>query len=471
MELSYIGTLDDSVYRHPWSGIKTSDFQEILLRQVLTGNPIAINDGYIFQSLWAIDDIKQGDQSLLLQLARLGFLKILCRARNFDEMPERMAGIVGSHTELTERPDYQQIKETASDFGKSIKDCGAYMSWPDVDIGFGFYLLCIAAHRMIREKFGAESLGLSAVSRTMVLSALSEIIRKFHDKPISIRGRLESEVIPKIIDEYRCSEEVAHQFRAALMGLANEFYHVNFSALLSADQDKNSDISTISVETRGSSLFRTLFNDGFISTSIFDDDPQTTFDLDVPVKIATENVDEVLRFITPGTGSFDAKTGFLQHENQIFQGGAIHERADRVKRLNDAIYTTLYGRRDMKRLEPVSRALQLAADNADLVLEGSEKLLSFIGLELYTGQETSQLVEHTLVSLDMKAPTVIRRFGKITSPCPRVVDTASRKCREALLNIGLKSEPCQQYLDLTKKTISEFGSRFPIDNSELAQTT
>ncbi len=218
VKLVYIGSLDDSVYRSPWAGIHTSDFFEVVLRQVLTSDPIGINDGYIFQSEWALQDLLKGDASLLARLAKVGFLKVLCRAQNFEEMPERMSGIVETHTGLANRSDYSRIKSAASQFGKQLLDYNAYASWPTVDIGYGFYLFCVATYRMIRDTGSVVEFGLSGVPRTMTLSALVEIIRAFHDKPVSIRGRLESEVIPKIIAEYRCTDEIASAFRAVMMG-------------------------------------------------------------------------------------------------------------------------------------------------------------------------------------------------------------------------------------------------------------
>lgn len=51
---------------------------------------------------------------------------------------QKMSGIVATHTRLKARTDCNQLKQAAAEFGSSMLDCHAYMSWPQIDIGYGF---------------------------------------------------------------------------------------------------------------------------------------------------------------------------------------------------------------------------------------------------------------------------------------------------------------------------------------------
>ncbi len=173
----------------------------------------------------------------------------------------------------------------------------------------------------------------------------------------------------------------------------------------------------MSVETRASPLFRGMLEAGVLPNVIDETDLRATLDLDVPAKIGEKKINAVMDFVTPGRGAFDAKKQFLDKEDRLFRNdnSAIEEREDSVKALNEAIYETLYGGRDQALLRPVSRALRLGSENAAPLLEVTDKLLSYIGVEIYTGPGADEAVEASLTSLDLEAPSVIRRFGMLAS--------------------------------------------------------
>jgi hypothetical protein len=469
MALVYTGSLDDSVARTPWADIRTNDFREVVIRQVLTSEPIGVNDGYIFQSEWAISDLLKGERSLLLELARTGFFKVLCRTKNFDEMPDRMSGIVATHTSLTKRSDYARIKHATSHFGKAILDCNAYASWPEIDIGYGFYALCVAAYRMIGLRHSAAGLGLNDVLRTMTISALHALIQAFEDKPVSIRGRLEGEVIPKIISEFHCNDALAAEFKISLMGLANEFYHVNFAALWAAELLPANGDQTISVETRASPYFRSVMQRGELPFAIDESELNATFQLRMPKTLAEEQIRLLLEFATPGKGAYEAKSRYLRAEERLLSGdeAAAVERRSAIADLDNAIYTVLYGQRDEALVRPVQRTLEFFAEYSEEAVTGTEQLLSWvIGAEFDFGPGAAEGVEVVLRSSAAELPSVVRGVGKLSRARPKLAK--SKKRPAALASFGVHKDQCKRFHEATKKVINEFGHRSAIDPVELA---
>jgi hypothetical protein len=468
--LVYIGSLDDSVARTPWPGIATGDFPEVILRQVFTGDPIAVNDGYIYQSEWAVRDLMRGRKSLLLALAEAGFLKVLCRTSNFDEMPEKMAGIVATHAGLSERSYYPKLKDAAVEFGKAILDCKAYMSWPKVDIGYGFYVLCVATHKAVRQGRGLDAFGLTDALKPMTLSALSSLIRAFQENPVSIRGRLESAIIPGVVAEYRCRDEIAEAFRRSVMGLANEFYHMNFAALLAAEGLDSGHAVAIGVETRSSPLFRGLLESGSLPGIIAERELRSPVELNAPAMVDDGHIDAVVAFATRDTGAYDAKMRYLEVEDRFFRGDptAIAEREASIRDLNIATYESVHGRRDDAIARPVGRALEFCSENAEQLLGISSWLAElFFNTDLYDGTGVAEGLEYTLTSADRVLPFVVRRLGSLTSSYPRVKKPKLNAPSSSLLNIGLRAEPCREFHVSTRSTIEKFGSQFPITSAEL----
>ncbi len=472
MNLVYVGSLDDSVVRNPWAGIRGNDFMEAVLRQTLTSDPMAINDGYIFQSKgdWALLDIQKREESFLFKLASAGFLKVLCRTKNLEEMPERMSGVVDTHTALVQRSDFSEIKKAAYWFGDALLQHNAFASWPTIDIGYGFYLSCVAAYRMVRDTKSTDELGLTGVPRAMVLSAFRDLIRMFHENPTSIRGNLESKVIPKVIAETACQARVANKFKAVMMGFANELYHLNFAALLSAESHPDHGFAGIAVETRHSPLFMGLVDRGVLP-AVAGGDRREAVQLDVPTKIAADKIDATLAFVTPGTGAFDAKAAFLRGEGALFAGDpdADRERSNHARALNGAIYDSFYGRRDEALVHPVNRVLEFTREYSGPLLELTEKLLSFVDIELYTGPGMDDAVEYGLTSIDVAAPSVVRRVGMAASPYPKAKARRRGARRSSLMSVGLSPEPCRRYREASLGTYRNFASRFLIDASELAE--
>lgn len=473
--LIYMGSADDVVLRHPWAGGEAFSFEGSILRSVLTSAPIALNDGYIFQSDWALQDIKQGQESRLLKLARLGFLRVLCRRKNFEDMPEAMREIVATHDALSQRGDFPEIKDAASRFGTALKDAGAFMSWPEgVDIGYGFYVLCAEAYRFLRQSDNQTAMGLPNVPKAIALSIFRRFLEEFHDAPFGARGAFETRIIPSVLDSYRCKDALRAVVTSEMMGLANEFYHHNFAALLSARQGGADDGQQIAVESRASLRFLDLLNHAEIAPEPLEEALRTTPKVIMPRQIAHSHIESLMDFVTEGRDAQDAKQAFLDKEERLFQGHTVDpaEFAQAVNDYNDAIWIQMNLDHVLRVTDKVSGSIEVARDFWNKYGGPARTFLGFLDIDLGVDSATDSQIDHAidygLVFAEGKTPRVVRHVAHLAGNPEIHLDDRLPSVETA--NLGeLRINPgvARVYANLIVDTESEFGTKFYIDTSEL----
>lgn len=255
--LVYLGTVDDVVLRYPWPGIAIDEnfLVETIVDHVLFGAPLLINDGYIVNHPLARADLMKGKDSLILALVRKGFIKILTRVDDLNDlarMPEQMAVDIDSFRSRISDPDWKLFRYNLDDLGEALRPAFNTMFWPPVDMGDGFRLLVENASAGIDQK-GYESLGLRTGEADLVRTLLDLVANRlatdtsgarnfFEAKATDLAGRLPNGTDRLFVDD--------------VMGLANEIYHFNFG--LNLDHQMRGDGISVVTETRFSRAFDDL---------------------------------------------------------------------------------------------------------------------------------------------------------------------------------------------------------------------
>ncbi len=460
--LVYVGSLDDSVKRHPWQGIPQPSFKEIIFRHVIIGEPVAINDGYIFQSEWAINDIMHGSESVLRRLVEAKFLKVLCRADNFEDMPEKMEGDVATHSALKMRGDYLDIQSAALDFGKSLLDNNAYVNWPDVDIGMGFYRLCGAAKDAIRGRVTRKELEEHESINAMMQSALRDLIERFENTPKSIRGTLESEVIPCVIKSYKCRPAIARTFTKTLMGLANEIYHINFAALMSSAELAKHNAVGMAVETRSSWRFRELLDIGTVPDEFYAEEHIAPISVHIPDDFESIPLGGILDFVEQGKSAAETKQNFLDTEKRIFHGDkqALQERYKCISELNAAIDLTLFGEKDRRTAQGVNRTLVVTSTLVELGAAIAGPMLGFLNpqSDIPPDLPPDNTFQQLLASLKPEVPNIVRKLAYETRT-RSVSVSSSASAQGSLINLPLLPNRCEDYYSSIVQVQEQFGRR------------
>ena len=148
--LSYLGSLDDVVYRHPWreGQICQDTMTRHLINNFIYGHVGVINDGYLLANPLITshyETAKSRDRSLILNLIDTGDLRVFSRnGQSFDLVAglEKSAsdGQVRHHQKLMKADSYERaIKPTLNSISKKLPDKG--VSFPNYHLGQTFYAL------------------------------------------------------------------------------------------------------------------------------------------------------------------------------------------------------------------------------------------------------------------------------------------------------------------------------------------
>lgn len=258
--LTYVGTLDDQVLQYPWPGIPIQEnfLIDTIIDHVLFGMPMLINDGYLVNHPLARADLLKGKESLILTLVQKGFIKVLTRVGDLDDlkdMPRQMARVgVGSFPARITEDDPKRLEYALGELGDSLRPHYNCYRWPRVDMGDGFAVLIDNIRKSIKQK-GFASLGFASANETFVQRQLYRISNRLAKDTAAARTHFETYLNEAAAD---LPNDEAAVLRTDLMGLANEIYHFNFG--IHMDRLLRPDGLKVITETRLSRAFDDLLS-------------------------------------------------------------------------------------------------------------------------------------------------------------------------------------------------------------------
>jgi hypothetical protein len=239
----YVGLLDDKVNQYEDAHrITLEKLNEYLLKAVLFGHPLLINDGYLLLHEAGRKALTDEDASPLLHLLRNseGFVSIATRnGGRLDDLPGKAAEQgIGDYPELI-RSEFW--KKTLRQRLESLSSSSAisWTHWPNKNTDLGFMRL----FEEVGEASGA--LGIPRLRDDEWRSFCANVRRRFkEEQPIGARTAFENSV-------KECFP--ARDLRQQLMRLGNEIYHYNQAALLSTDEKP---VGVFSIHSRRLGMMR-----------------------------------------------------------------------------------------------------------------------------------------------------------------------------------------------------------------------
>lgn len=226
IRLTYAGTLDDVCQRYPRDVPLTDAFyHNVLLRHVLYGHGLVLNDGYLVANSYFRRALSLGRDSLAYSLIEAGSIRILSIGDDIEaSIVRRAESGVTSHQRLVASEDWPQVRSNISRLSEAQRALGAGLSWPTHDMTDCFLKLM----RRTRDS-AASSLGLSG-DQGRVYPLLID----------RLEGALQARwAAPRTQWEDLCRDallrgEIDDAALASFMAIANEAYHIGFTACLSS---------------------------------------------------------------------------------------------------------------------------------------------------------------------------------------------------------------------------------------------
>lgn len=306
---TYAGLLDDVMirYGHGRELLSEEFFNKMIVKNILFGSGIFLNDGYLVNHPIARRYLANPD-SLLRVMISTGFIRILSREKDADllsKMPEKMAAsgndefkklIASDEWTQSTGPAFRQVA-SASFFNGTIR------AWPRFDMSAGF---CDLLDRVFAST--PEKLGLVRVSAGD-LRAIEDRFKAMD--PRKSNPRHKAEVAAKEVFE---GEEALFQQRmAAWMDVANQAYHYNFGLTLTAEED-----NPVAAETSVGLAFDDLLKTRRVERGQLEDVPLIQFPSNIPL----DEGDLFLPFVRTDHPISAAKRHYMEALNRLIDTGA-----------------------------------------------------------------------------------------------------------------------------------------------------
>ncbi len=329
--MTYVGTLDDAVQRYPWKfRLDERQLDHLLTVELIHGNPLLLNDGYLLLHPLCRAALKNED-GLLWHLIRAGFVRVMHRggdAFGLHELPSKMAPKVSSFARMlggsVDDISWSELRPRVERLDQLLRNNGHLIPWPGYDATSGF--LALTRH-LCERRITAGHLG---IARGTIENAPSEFLRRVVDciseNPYAARTQWE-----QLAKRYANSPKYTkrpHQFMRATMNLANEIYHYNMGVLLSAEHDVR-----VSVQTQVSSAFDDLLAPS--QTTVAPNELDEVVILRVPPSLASVDAHRLVSILTPGSRLFEARQKWISLRRS-WEQAPQGKRSELIIDLNDS---------------------------------------------------------------------------------------------------------------------------------------
>lgn len=357
---TYLGTVDDVVFRYPWDiPVDLKYLNDLLLRKAVMGERIVLNDGYLLNLPAARQALLEPSKSPLKFLIEQGFVRILSRQQTLAGLPVAMAHAgVESFAELLRSPEWQgQLKPLLTRWDAYLQEYNRFLPWPRKDISHGFCLMM----RRLQGKTAAE-LGLASVDDDLLQRVLDKFLEQSEQSHDAARTRWEKLVL-ELCDQAANAEAAVRE----MMRLANQVYHYNFGICLTAGQVEEP-------EGRGLIAVETRYNPAFADLLKIEPGMETV-DLEVPALKLPKRVPMDSRqfweeLIRPDTDLGEKRAIFTQsYENYLAGLIDLEQLKDAVAEYSSQLF------RHCGEAEPNSKAAQLGKTALSLGFLGAGTVL------------------------------------------------------------------------------------------------
>ena len=271
---TYAGVLDDVMIRfgRGQEFLSPDFFNKMILKNVLFGSGIYLNDGYLVNHPMARKYLAN-PESLLRMMISTGFIRILSRESDADKlasMPEKMAesGNI-EFARLVASDEWQtHLKGTFRTTVTAAYHNGTVRAWPRYDMSDGF---CKLIDRIFDRQ--PHNLGL----RHTTQSDLMRIRDAFYERaPRKGNSRHQFEMAAKQINENYPKDQFEDRMEE-IMNIANQAYHYNFGMTLNAEESFD-----VAADTTIGMAFDELLNVRTIERAQLDSIPLISFPKEIP---------------------------------------------------------------------------------------------------------------------------------------------------------------------------------------------
>ncbi|MEM9840787.1 MAG: hypothetical protein AAF830_16765 [Pseudomonadota bacterium] len=237
LQRTYTGLLDDSMLRHDADFVGERFFNKMILKNLLFGGGIYLNDGYLVNHPVARRHL-YNERSILRVMLSQNFIRLLTRTgapEDLADMPLRMAEAGNaSFAQLVSSPEWADFQPLLGRIADAAFFNGNPRPWPNYDMSVGY-------RKLIEPIFGYEPARLGL--RLVTWDELQQIRKEYLAlKPEEGNGRHKLETSAETV-----LNETARDPRASLqelMAIGNQAYHYNFGLALTADEDDGIAVDT-----------------------------------------------------------------------------------------------------------------------------------------------------------------------------------------------------------------------------------
>ena len=341
---TYSGVLDDVMLRYGRGRefLSADFFNKMILKNVLFGSGIYLNDGYLVNHPIARRHLAEPD-SLLRLMIGTGFIRILSREPDGDAlatMPERMAQsdnqsfktLVASDEWIGRlRPVFRQVAQAAFHDGRVRR-------WPGYDMSAGF---CDLMDRVFAAEQAAD-VGLRHIDRA-TLTRIEDAFLAREPRAGNPRDKLEKAALEVL----RARDGDAEAPMAEVMDVANQAYHYNFGLTLNAEDEV-----PVAADTTIGLAFDELLQTRRIERAQLDALPLLSFPKEIPL----EDGEPFLPFIRADHPLYLAKLDYMRAIERLVSDTArdltalavdVREATEAYRRRMMEYFSRRYGKTDI----------------------------------------------------------------------------------------------------------------------------
>lgn len=306
---TYAGLLDDVMIRYgDGRGLLSEEFfNKMIVKNILFGSGIFLNDGYLVNHPIARRYLANPD-SLLRVMIATGFIRILSREPDADllaKMPEKMAA--SGNLQFQKLVDSREWKQSVAPAFRQVAAAsffaGTVRAWPKFDMSAGY---CDLLDRVFAST--PERLGLATISGGM-LRHVEDLFKAMEPRKSNPRHKAEEAAR----EVFKADETLFQQRMAEWMDIANQAYHYNFGLTLTAEEP-----NPVAAETSVGLAFDELLKTRRVERGQLEDVPLIQF----PANIPLDEGDLFLPFVRADHPIGAAKRQYMEALNRLIGTGA-----------------------------------------------------------------------------------------------------------------------------------------------------
>lgn len=312
--LTYLGTLDDRVEAYPWANTKSKllsayYLRYTLMRHVLLGGPLILNDGYLIQNQLCLTALRSNADFGLRYLIDMGYVHVLTTGDDIVASLEARGENVATIGAVTRSAEWRsELRPKLAEINRLLRSRRLHIQRPRHDTSEAFLVTMMRLRNRT-----ATDIGLP----THMSDELTWIFEEFDSVTDSDRrsGKrsgprsLWEQMLTRLVADGRISSEVRRRF----MNLANEAYHFSFATCIAADRPE-----AVGVETAISPALDEICD----TAEVLAEDIVLLPRMELPAAISFTNPRKVHEILIPGHDLYQTKVQYLS-DQALYLGGKV----------------------------------------------------------------------------------------------------------------------------------------------------